>query len=99
MKNKIPNIPKCPPVPPISKMKYNPFSDTVYKEIYQKFYNLIKKKVKFDGNYCSKCKVIPKMVGGFCFCGLFQKKLTKVIKNDFQYYSKRCRQCKTYFGK
>ena len=62
----------------------------------EKFYNLIKKKVKFDGNICSdKCL----FVNHSDWCNLFDKILNEKINNDFSSYYIRCRQCKTYFGK
>lgn len=54
-----------------------------------KFFNLIKKKVKFDENKCGgKCEFLDTE---WFTCNLFTKSVHPVFI--------RCRQCKTYFGK
>jgi hypothetical protein len=62
-----------------------------------KFYNLIKKKVKFNGNECdANCNFIYYDAFEPVECIMFNKVVDeKAMLSNF----KRCRQCKTYFGK
>ena len=82
-----PNIPKCPPVPPPPKNR---------EVIIEKFYNLIKEKVKFNGEYCkTSCGYLDI---DWDICKLFYIQ-SPCVGIRFPVKIERCGQCKLYFGK